>query len=343
MFDQSDGVSGLRENDPVKVSGVPVGQVQSIDLLDASLVKVTFTANNNQRLTTQTWALVRYANLLGNRYLALTQSGKAGQKLKIGATIPATRTKPALSLTALFNGFRPLFAALTPDQVNELSNDIIGILQGQSGKLDDLITRTASLTSTLAARDQVFAQVVDSLSSLLQTVSQHDDQLATMLQALQALTTELHADGPALLNSLSSVDGLASSVSGMLRGLENHNITGDLADLEHVSGVFASNTGTLQKLIASFNVAFGDFARITQNGGYINTFPCKLAFILKGNTQVSPAGLLTSVGNSLPGGLGTLLSKLGLSSLALLQLQIQTPLKLPPGDVGRAGNTKVCR
>ena len=29
------------------------------------------------------------------------------------------------SLTALFNGFRPLFAALTPDQVNELAQDVI--------------------------------------------------------------------------------------------------------------------------------------------------------------------------------------------------------------------------
>ncbi len=37
-----------------------------------------------------------------------------------GDTIPLSRTRPALDLTVLFNGFKPLFAALSPDDVNKL-------------------------------------------------------------------------------------------------------------------------------------------------------------------------------------------------------------------------------
>ena len=36
----------------------------------------------------------------------------------------------------LFNGFKPLFAALSPKDVNELSYEIIPVLQGEGGTLD---------------------------------------------------------------------------------------------------------------------------------------------------------------------------------------------------------------
>ena len=114
---------------------------------------------------------MRYANLLGQRYLALTQSSGPGTPLRYGDTIPQTRTAPALSLTALFNGFRPLFSGLSPTQVNELSGDIVGVLQGESGRVDDLITKTADLTRNLAQRSETFSQVIDGLTKLLGTVA----------------------------------------------------------------------------------------------------------------------------------------------------------------------------
>lgn len=343
LFTQADGVSGLRAGNAVEVSGVAVGKVQSTDLLNAATVRVTFTANDDQTLTTSTWAIVRYANLIGTRYLALTQSGRAGRPLKPGATIPATRTQPALSLTALFNGFRPLFSALTPQHVNELAADVIDILQGQTGKLDDLINRTADLTSTLATRDKVFGEVVDSVAALLKTVSEHDDQLASVVTTLNALTSELHADGPALLGSLDSVDGLIGSAGDLLQGLESHSLPQDVADAEAISGVLARNTSTLAKLIVSFDVAFGDFSRVTQNGNFINAFLCDTSFATEGRTTTTPAQLISSMANSLPGGLGQLVNQLGLSSVALLQLQVHTPLKLPVGFAGQHTYTQVCR
>ncbi len=90
---------------------------------------------------------MRYANLLGPA-LSRADPGRdpAASSCAHGATIPDSRTAPALSLTDLFNGFRPLFTALRPSQVNELSQDIIDVLQGQSGRIDDLVARTADLT-----------------------------------------------------------------------------------------------------------------------------------------------------------------------------------------------------
>ena len=349
MFGGTDGVSGLHSGNPVRVSGVPVGKVTGVTLEDATHARVTFTANHDQQLTSNTWAVVRYADLLGQRYLALTQSGDTpGSPLGSGGTIPASRTEPALSLTALFNGFRPLFAALTPQQVNQLSGELIDVLQGQGSALGDLVQRTADLTSNLAARSDTFSQVIDSLDKLLGTVSQHDNQLATMVTSLHSLTSELHADGPGILASINGVDGLMGSVSGLLGSLENHNLPSDIADLNSVSGVLARNSATVDKLINGFVSAFGDFSRVMQNGSFGNVYLCNVHAKTFGQATVQGTGVVETTGSLLSGilqlqGGGSLLGGLGLATPVLSAINAPVPLNIPNGHVGNSdAHTKVC-
>ena len=83
-------------------------------------------------------AAIKYRNLVGQRYVALDQgAGDLDPMLPPGGTIPLDRTTPALDLTALFNGFKPLFQALSPDDVNQLSGEIIQVLQGEGGTVDE--------------------------------------------------------------------------------------------------------------------------------------------------------------------------------------------------------------
>ena len=50
----------------------------------------------------------------------------------------------------LFNGFKPLFQALSPADLNKLSYEIIQVFQGEGGTLEGLLAHTASVTQTLA-------------------------------------------------------------------------------------------------------------------------------------------------------------------------------------------------
>ncbi|MBN9621126.1 MAG: MCE family protein, partial [Actinobacteria bacterium] len=343
-FATPDGVSGLRVGNPVQVSGVAVGKVDSISLVNADEARVGFTANHNQPITTNTWAVVRYANLLGQRFLELEQNGPTSTVLRPGGVIPAAHTKPALSLTDLFNGFRPLFAALTPTQVNELSQDIIDILQGQTGVIDDLVAQTASLTSNLVDRDQTFRTVIDSVAQLLQTVATHDSELSQTVVQLQALTQQLHQDGPAIVDSLSSIDGLMGSVSGLLDPLTKQgNLTADINDAASVTGELAKNSALLKPLVDGFVQAFGDFDRITQDGDWINTYLCQAVLITPGQVTVTAAQAVETLTDNDLGSLGGLLGSL-LNGTTLAQLALPIPLTLPQGQVGNASDsTRVCR
>jgi phospholipid/cholesterol/gamma-HCH transport system substrate-binding protein len=335
IFSGTDGVSGLRTGNAVKVAGVAVGKVTGVELVDARHARVTFSANRNQRVTTHTWAVVRYANLLGQRYLALTQNAPGGAPLPHGATIPQQRTAPALSLTDLFNGFRPLFNALTPQEVNELSQDIIDVLQGQTGRIEDLISRTADLTQNLASRDETFTQVVDSLSSLLGTVAAHDDKLAKVVTSLHQLTSVLHQDGASILGSVQGVDRLIGSLGNLFQNLENHNLPGDIADAASLTKLLANNTGTVTNLVSGFAQAFQTFARVSQNGNWINIYACNVFVHTYGNVNITLGQVLGSLESFLH--LPPLLANL------LGSPQLDIPLKLPNGQVGGADtHTAVC-
>src|SRR5205807_7105151 len=125
---------------------------------------------------------IKYRNLVGQRYIALDAApGSPGAMLPADGVIPLDRTKPALDLTALFNGFKPLFQALSPDDVNKLSYEIIQVLQGEGGTMDSLLAHTASLTTAIASKDKVIGQVIDNLTAVLGTISQRGPELPNLI------------------------------------------------------------------------------------------------------------------------------------------------------------------
>ncbi|MET9670853.1 MlaD family protein, partial [Streptomyces sp. NPDC006475] len=147
-------VTSLEEGDDIRVAGVRVGEVEAIRIKDRTLAEVTFTVTRERPLLTSTGAVIRYRSLVGQRYVALTEGAGDGTRLKPGATIPLARTQPALDLNALLGGFKPLFAALSPKDVNQLATEIVKTLQGEGGTVNSLLAHTASLTTTLADRDE---------------------------------------------------------------------------------------------------------------------------------------------------------------------------------------------
>jgi phospholipid/cholesterol/gamma-HCH transport system substrate-binding protein len=236
--------SMLKKGDDVRVAGVSVGEVKQVEHYRRTMALVTFKVKSDVPLTTTSRAEIRYLNLVGDRYLALEagdQNGDAlpddaefdssgqgtggaasdvpatGTPLKSGATIPVSQTAPALDLTTLFNGFQPLFQALDPKQVNELSMNLIQVLQGEGGTVQELLSHTASLTNTLADRDQLIGQVVNNLTQTLDTVDQRHQEVNTLVTQLQRWMGGLARDRSTIGDSLGSISDLTVVVADLLR------------------------------------------------------------------------------------------------------------------------------
>ncbi|MGH3588650.1 MAG: MCE family protein, partial [Pseudonocardia sp.] len=209
--------SGLLPGDDVRIAGVIVGSVSDVRIVDRRLAEVEFRVAADQPLPSSVTASILYLNLIGQRYVALEQgTGRTGEMLPAGGSIPVERTRPPLNLTVLFNGFKPLFTALDPEQVNQLSFEIIQVLQGQGGTITSLLAHTASLTHTIADRDEVIGQVIDNLNVVLDTVNARDDQLSELISALQALVSGLAEDREPIGEALGSIAELTDVTAGFL-------------------------------------------------------------------------------------------------------------------------------
>jgi phospholipid/cholesterol/gamma-HCH transport system substrate-binding protein len=211
--------SNLQEGDDVRVAGVNVGEVSKVEHYDRTMAKVTFKVEDEVTLTSASTAEIRFLNLIGDRYMALQEGSDAGgaESLSEGDTIPVTRTSPSLDLTVLFNGFKPLFQALAPDQVNELSMNLVQVLQGEGGTVRGLLEHTASLTSTLADRDELIGEVVTNLSETLDTVNQRHEQLSSLVVELKDWMTKLAADRDTIGSSLGNIAALTATVADLIK------------------------------------------------------------------------------------------------------------------------------
>jgi len=210
--------STLDKGDDVRIAGVSVGEVKEVEHHERAMALVTFRIDDEIELTTASTAEIRFLNLVGDRYLALEEGEGAGdaETLDDGDTIPVEKTRPSLDLTVLFDGFKPLFQALTPDQVNELSMNLVQVLQGEGGTVRGLLEHTASLTTALADRDQLIGDVVTNLSETLDTVNRRHEQLSTLVIELKDWMKDLARDRETIGGSLDNISDLTVTVADLL-------------------------------------------------------------------------------------------------------------------------------
>lgn len=266
-------VTGLQSGDDVRIAGVRVGTVDGIKLVHRNIAQVTFSVAEDDPLSTGTRIRVRYRNLVGQRYLALTEGPGRNNVLPKNAVIPLSQTQPALDLTVLFNGFKPLFQALTPKDVNSFTLAVIRTLQGEGGTINTLLAKTADLTNTLADRDAVIGRVITNLNAVLGTVNDRDVELSSLILQLQRFVSGLAADRQVIGSSLQSISDLTESTAGLIKDARPALST----DINRLSGVAKTLQdsqsiveGVLQRLPGKLTA----ITRTATYGSWFNFYLC---------------------------------------------------------------------
>jgi phospholipid/cholesterol/gamma-HCH transport system substrate-binding protein len=267
----------LEKGDDVRIAGVSVGEVKEVEHHRRSRAMVTFRVKADVPVTTVTRAEIRFKNLVGDRYLALEQGRGAEQAERLAEddTIPVANTEPALDLTVLFNGFQPLFTALEPDQVNELSLNLVQVLQGEGGTIRSLLQSTASLTNTLANRDQLIGQVITNLSQTLDTVNGRSEQLTQLVVELRSWMTQLSRDRKAIGASLENVSQLTAVVADLLQQ-GRPLLRDDIRELRRVAATLSKpgNEKILRKLLDTLPESMNDQVRTGTMGSWYSYYLC---------------------------------------------------------------------
>lgn len=273
--------SGLTAGDSVRIAGVKVGKVADVEVHDNTQGLVTFDVDADRMIPESTLATARYLNLTGDRYLELSEGVGSPAPLTEGATLPITHTKPALDLDVLLAGFNPLFEGLAPDKINSLTQNVISVFQGEGGTIESLLARAASLTNTLADRDQVIGQVVTNLNTVLGTLDKRAPELDRTIDQLQQLVTGLNNDRGPIGQSLEGTERLVSGTNDLLTKLRGP-LRGTVDEVGRLSGVVNTSQGTIDEYLGMLPGAYLRISRIGSRSATYSLFVCSLRLKLTG-------------------------------------------------------------
>lgn len=229
-------VSGLFVGDSVRMSGVAVGKVESVEL-DGGKARVGFTVDTARSVYDNTKAAVRYQNLIGQRYLELLTEGKSGTKLAAGTTIPVQRTIPSFDVSKLFNGFKPMFDTLDPEQLNQFGGNLLRVIQGDGSGIGPVLADVDKLTKNARNSEAVIvllirnlglvsqelggksAAVGDLVSQLSGILRQFTDRTSAFLGAIDSAKSVLVPLIPLLEDTRDAYDTGYGPIDGLLRRL----------------------------------------------------------------------------------------------------------------------------
>jgi phospholipid/cholesterol/gamma-HCH transport system substrate-binding protein len=303
--------SMLEKGDDVRVAGVSVGEVKRVEHYERNHALVTFRVKADVPLTTGSRAEVRFLNLVGDRYLAL-EAGRDedAEPLEDDQPLPMSQTSPALDLTTLFNGFKPLFQALKPEDVNELSLNLVQVLQGEGGTVQGLLQKTASLTTTLADRDELIGSVIDNLTTTLRTVDSRSEQLTSLVTELKGWMRDLARDRDTIGSSLSSISDLTVAVADLLRD-GRPLLKADVAELRELAALLTNRQGraNVVELLDRLPESMTDQTRTGTYGSWYSYYLC-------GFSAEINLPRITGIPQSLLGNLNRLLGTLNFRSTA---------------------------
>jgi phospholipid/cholesterol/gamma-HCH transport system substrate-binding protein len=266
-------VSGLKGGNFVRIAGVEVGKVKGMTLHKDGTVTVDFAIDKGLVLTDGTKAAVRYENLIGDRYLSLEEGPGSVRRLLPGQTIPLERTSPALDVDALIGGFRPLFRALDPDQVNALSGQLLKVFQSQGGTIASVLSQTSALTTTLAGRDQLIGQVITNLNTVLGTFAAHDEQFSQGLGSLSELVGELAKRRTDITTGTAYINAAAGSIADLL-SVARQPIKEAVAQTDRFAGQIMADHDYVDDLVRTLPDAYQVLARNGLYGDYFGFYLC---------------------------------------------------------------------
>ena len=286
--------SGLRAGQFVRASGVEIGKVDDVRVIDGGKKAIVdFNVDKSLPMYQSTTAKIRYLNLIGDRYLDLQRGDGegAGRILQPGGSIPVSRTQPALDLDALLGGFKPLFKALQPEKVNSIASSLVTVFQGQGGTINDILDQTAQLTSTLADRDQTIGELIKNLNVVLDTTVKHQKEFDQTVNNLEVLITGLSKQANPLADALADISNAGGTIGDLLA--DNRPLLKDTVGyLETTQQPLIDQQDQLNDLLVKLPAALKILGRVGGiYGDFFNFYLCDITVKLPGLQKGGPVRL----------------------------------------------------
>jgi phospholipid/cholesterol/gamma-HCH transport system substrate-binding protein len=158
-----------------------------------------------------------------------------------------------------------------------VSGELVDVLQGEGGTIDELVAALASVTSTLADRDRVIGDLVTNLDAALGKVN--TGELSQLITQLQQLVGGLDADRDQIGDAVTHIDALTSQTAQLLN-VVRPPLRDDIDQLGRLAKTLNDNRDSLTAALAELPDAYQRLTRGAAWGGYFNLYLCGLGIKL---------------------------------------------------------------
>jgi virulence factor Mce-like protein len=259
--------AGLKPDDPVRVAGVKVGQVESLALEHGAVqvefrVKDTFVGDRSE-------AAIKIETVLGAKYLALVPIGTS--ELNADTPIPLSRTASPYDVVQAFSDL-----STTVDQIDttQLASSFEVLSRTFADTPDDVRTSLqglARLSNTISSRDAQLQQLLTATKSVTQVLADRNGEFTKLILDSNTLLQEVQARRQLIDSILTNTQRLSRQLSGLVAD-NREALTPALQQLSTVTDVLSRNRAALGQTVANLAPFVRVFTNTLGNGRWFDSF-----------------------------------------------------------------------
>lgn len=259
--------AGLRPNDEVRVAGVKVGKVLSVELA-GDRVQVEFRAKDVE-LGAASRADIRIKTLLGRKFLSLTPDGEG--EIRPGGVIPMERTSSPFDVADAFQDLSVSVGEIDEEQVAKSFSVLADTFRDTPQEVRTSLEGLGRLSRSLSARDDQLRALLDRTRGVSQVLAERDEDLTAFLADSSLVLQELASRREAISRLLDTTIVLSEQLRALVR--ENRaDLAPALERLRGVTEVLRANQKNIDDTIPRLAAFVRLQTNTIGNGRWFDTF-----------------------------------------------------------------------
>ncbi|UMG93782.1 MCE family protein [Nocardioides sp. TF02-7] len=263
---------GLKVNDEVRVAGVRVGKVESIELTDG-LVRVGFQIKTDARFGAETHAAIKVKTILGSMFLSLEPAG-SGQ-LDEGSTIPVARTSSPYDVIDAFEGLAETSAETDTDQLAAALTTLADLTRNTPEEFRAALDGISALSEVVVSRDEEINRLLQSLQRVSTVLDDRDEDIVALMRDADVLFRALLQRKQAIHQILQSTITLSRELTRLVED-SRADLKPALDHLQSVVAVLNKNEDNLDLSLRLAGPFYRVFANVFGNGPWWDTYVSNL-------------------------------------------------------------------
>ncbi len=254
----------LYEGSEVKILGVPVGKVETVDPQGTD-VQVKFWYDAATKVPADAKAVIISPSVVGDRFVQLTPAYTGGPTLPDGATLSQEETAEPLELDQIYSSLNDLNVALGPKGANKngslsrLLNSTAENFDGQGKQFHQTITDLSRFTGTLDNNKQELFASLRQLARFTAVLRENDQNVRAFNRNLAQMSEFLEGERDDLAGALSNLGRAMDDITTFVRSnrsLIKENVNG----LTEISGVLVKQREALKEIMDVAPLALNNLA-----------------------------------------------------------------------------------